>query len=51
MFLVLNTRQFTILEDKEGKSSSDRDKQITQSLNNDQNHEQSAIIINQSQLD
>lgn len=51
MFLVLNTRQFTILEDKDGKSSRDVDKQIVQSLNNDANHEQSAIIINQGQLD
>lgn len=45
MFLVLNTRQFTILEDK------DKDKQIAQSLNNETNHEQSAIVINSSQLE
>jgi len=51
MFLVLNTRQFTILEDGAGKSNSEKDKQLIQNLNNDQNHEQSAIIINQGQLD
>jgi len=54
MFLVLNTRQFTILEDtvKDGKGiNSEKDRQLIQSLNNDHNHEQSAIIINQGQLD
>lgn len=54
MFLVLNTRQFTILEDtvKDGKApNSEKDRQLIQSLNNDANHEQSAIIINQGQLD
>jgi len=54
MFLVLNTRQFTILEDtvKDGKAlNSEKDRQLIQSLNNDHNHEQSAIIINQGQLD
>lgn len=45
MFLVLNTRQFTTLEEDT------KDKQLIQSLNNEKNHEQSAIIINQSQLD
>lgn len=51
MFVVMNTKQFTILEDKDQKGGSDKDKQIAQSLNNDQNHEMSAIVINQSQLD
>jgi len=48
--MVLNTRQFNIHEDI-GKTNSEKDRQLVQSLNNDQNHEQSAIVINQSQLD
>jgi len=47
----MNTKQFTILEDKDQKGGSDKDKYIAQSLNNDQHHEMSAIVINQSQLD
>jgi hypothetical protein len=49
MFLVLNTRQFNLMDS--GKAGGASDQQLMQSLNNDSNHEQSAIIINQSQLD
>ena len=49
MFLVLNSRQFNLMEDS-GKAGGEMDRQLMQSLNNYQNHEQSAIIINLSQL-